>query len=133
MPKELHNALTAIKVNRMKEPGRFADGNGLYLVISKTGGKWWQWRGTVHDRRQELGIGPVRFYDLKEAREIARQWRRIARDGGDPKAERDKAKLQALSFEEAARRVWADQVDSHGYYEPNPAPRDLPKSNSGAG
>jgi len=111
MPKELHNALTPIKVNRMKEPGRFADGNGLYLVVSDTGARWWQWRGTVHGRRQELGIGSARLIDLKEAREIARRWRRIARDGGDPKAERAKAKMQALSLEDAARRVWADQID----------------------
>ncbi|MGR3717822.1 MAG: tyrosine-type recombinase/integrase [Thermohalobaculum sp.] len=114
MPKELHNALAATKVSKTKEPGRYADGNGLYLVVSDTGGKWWQWRGTVHGRRKELGIGPVRLIELKEAREIARSWRRIAREGGDPRAVRDRAKLQSLTLEEAARRVWAEQVDGQG-------------------
>ncbi len=111
MPKEVHNALSAVKVTKEKQPGRYADGNGLYLHVSETGARWWLWRGTVHGRRRELGIGSARLIPLAEAREIARAWRRIARADGDPVAERDKDKRETLTFEDAARRVWADQIE----------------------
>ena len=113
MPKELHNALSPARVRQEKRPGKYADGCGLYLVVSDTGARWWLWRGKVHGRRQELGIGSARLVPLAEARETAKEWRRIARAGGDPKAERDKAKVRALSFEAAARQVWSEQIEPH--------------------
>jgi integrase len=56
-------------------------------------------------------MGSARLLSLAEAREIARTWRRIARDGGDPAVVRDKAKRQSLTFEDAARRVWSEQIE----------------------
>ncbi len=72
MPKEVRDALTATKVRQEKRPGRYADGNGLYLHVSKTGARWWLWRGTVHGIRCERGMGSARILSLAEAREIAR-------------------------------------------------------------
>jgi integrase len=114
MPKEVYNVLTAAGVRQKKVPGRYADGAGLYLVVSETGARWWQWRGTVHGRRREIGMGSARLIPLAEAREIAIAWRRIARAGGDPAEERDKGKLGKLTFESAARKVWAEQIEPHG-------------------
>ncbi len=111
MPKEVRDALTAARVRQEKRPGRYADGNGLYLHVSETGARWWLWRGTVHGIRCERGMGSARLLSLAEAREIARTWRRIARDGGDPAVVRDKAKRQSLTFEDAARRVWSEQIE----------------------
>ena len=111
MPKEVFNAITPAKARQEKVPGRYADGNGLYLVVSDSGARWWIWRGTVHGRRREIGMGSARLVSLAEAREIARTWRRIARAGGDPVAERDKGKRESLTFEAAARRVWVDQIE----------------------
>jgi integrase len=114
MPKEVHEGLTALRVKREKKPGRYADGNGLYLHVSETGARWWIWRGTVRGKRRERGVGSARLIPLAEAREIARAWRRIARAGGDPAEERDKGKRESLTFEAAARRVWAEQIEPHG-------------------
>ena len=111
MPKEVRDALTATKVRQERRPGRYADGNGLYLHVSETGARWWIWRGTIHGRRRELGLGSVQLIPLVEAREIARTWRRIARAGGDPVVERDKDKRRSLTFEEAARKVHAKQIE----------------------
>jgi integrase len=111
MPKEVRDALTPAKVRQEKKPGRYADGNGLYLHVSETGARWWIWRGTVHGNRCERGMGSARLLSLGEAREIARTWRRIARAGGDPALERDKGKRQSLTFEDAARRVWSEQIE----------------------
>jgi hypothetical protein len=110
MPREVHNQLTAIKIRQMKAPGRYADGAGLYLVVSTTGASWWQWRGVVQGRRREIGLGSARLLELREARDLAREFRRIARNGGDPAAERDKAKRRSLTFEDAARKVHAEQI-----------------------
>ena len=114
MPKEVHNALTAARVRQEKRPGRYADGHGLYLHVSDTGARWWLWRGMVHGKRCEIGMGPARLVSLAEVRDTARTWRRIAWDGGSPKAERDKHKREIFTFEAAARKVWADQVEGHG-------------------
>ena len=114
MPKEVRDALTAAKVRQEQRPGRYADGNGLYLHVSETGARWWVWRGTVHGKRRERGMGSARLVSLAEAREIARTWRRIAKAGGEPAEERDKGKLQSLTFEAAARQVWSKQIEPHG-------------------
>ena len=57
MPRVVRNALSAVKGRQIKEPGRYADGNGLYLHLSETGARWWVWRGVVKGgRRRELGL-----------------------------------------------------------------------------
>ena len=61
MPKQVKDALSAVTVRQIKTPGRYADGNGLYLVVTDTGARMWQWRGTVRGRRCELGMGSVSF------------------------------------------------------------------------
>lgn len=80
------------------------DGNGLYLRIGPTGSKSWILRTVVHGRRRDLGIGSASLVSLAEAREKARELRKIAREGGDPDAVR---KRESLTFEEAAKRVHA--------------------------
>src|SRR5690606_27435727 len=67
--------------------------------------------GVVRGRRRELGLGPVRDYSLAEARERAREYRKAARDGRDPKAERDEARRRRLTFQEAADRHWREAVE----------------------
>jgi len=114
MPKEVFNGLSTTRVRQEKKPGRYADGNGLYLHVSDTGARWWIWRGSVHGKRIERGMGSARLIPLAEVRETARQWRRIAKSGSDPALERDKGKREIMTFEEAARRVWADQIEQHG-------------------
>ena len=111
MPREVHNQLTAVAVKNETKPGRHADGNGLYLVVSETGAKQWLWRGIVHGRRRDIGMGSAGLVPLRDARETARIWRRIAREGGDPSAERDRTRRQSLTFEEAARKVHAEQIE----------------------
>jgi integrase len=111
MPKQVKDALSAVAVRQMRKPGRYADGNGLYLVITETGARMWMWRGTVHGRRRELGMGSTSFLSLKDARETARTWRRIAHEGGDPVVQRDKHKTSRMTFEDAAQRCWTERVD----------------------
>ncbi|MEQ9811532.1 MAG: tyrosine-type recombinase/integrase [Azospirillaceae bacterium] len=106
------NRLTAVQV-RNAPPGRHADGNGLYLEVDESGARRWLLRTVVHGRRRHIGLGSAALVPLSEAREKARSLRAIAREGGDPVAERDKHRRQSMTFEEAARTVHAEQVEPH--------------------
>ncbi|MDO8596689.1 MAG: Arm DNA-binding domain-containing protein, partial [Sulfuricaulis sp.] len=53
-----HRALSAVRVNSIKAPGRYADGNGLYLLVDPSGAKRWILRTIVRGRgRTDLGLG----------------------------------------------------------------------------
>ena len=85
-------------------PGRYADGNGLYLFVHPSGTRGWIQRLVVRGRRRELGLGSVALVPLAEAREKALANRKRAREGGDPLAE--KRRTEGIpTFAEAASRV----------------------------
>jgi hypothetical protein len=105
-------ALTAVKVRQLAAPGRYADGNGLYLVVDASGAKRWLLRLIVQGRRRDIGLGGLSLVGLGEAREKALSFRRIARDGGDPLADRRKAKVTMPTFAEAADKVHAEHSAS---------------------
>lgn len=105
-------ALTAVQVRQLKEPGRYADGNGLYLVVDPSGAKRWLLRIVVQGKRTDIGLGGLSVVTLAEARETALQYRKIARSGGDPLAEKRLALKVAPTFEEAAERVHHDHKAS---------------------
>ena len=62
----------------------------------------------VRGRRRELGLGGFPLVSLAEAREKAFSNRKLAREGGDPMAERRRAEGMP-TFAEAAERVWNDK------------------------
>ena len=89
---------------RNAAPGRYCDGNGLYLFVQSTGTRSWIRRLSVRGRQRELGLGSVYLVPLAEARAIALANRKLARAGGDPQAARRRA--QALpTFAAAAGAV----------------------------
>ena len=50
-------ALSATRVKALKDPGRYSDGGGLHLFISKAGTKSWVQRITIDGRRRDIGLG----------------------------------------------------------------------------
>ena len=98
-------ALSAARVRALRVQGRYADGNGLYLVVDRSGAKRWILRTLVQGRRRDIGLGGISLVSLAEARDAAAEMRRIARSGGDPLTERRKARSIVPSFEEAAHKV----------------------------
>lgn len=92
--------LTVISAKNAK-PGRHADGKGLYLLVKPSGARSWLLRVQVMGHRRDIGLGSTTDLGLAEAREKASQLRRIARQGGDPIAERDKDKFQVPTFTKA--------------------------------
>jgi hypothetical protein len=88
--------LTGVHVRVVKIPGRYADGNGLHLFVEPSGAKRWMWRGVGGGKRCDLGVGPVAFVSLAEARVEALRLKTIAWKGGDPRTDR-RRKLQRRS------------------------------------
>jgi hypothetical protein len=72
-PRRAHpdKALTAVHVRNIKAPGRYCDGNGLYLVVDPSGAKRWMVRTVILGKRCDIGLGSVRLVSLAEAREEA--------------------------------------------------------------
>jgi Arm DNA-binding domain len=96
--------LNALKVRTLKTPGRHADGNGLYLVVDPSGARRWILRTVVLGRRRDIGLGSAKLVSLASARDAAREYRNIARRGGDPIALR-RARKGVPTFLQAAQSV----------------------------
>jgi integrase len=99
--------LTAITVRNLKKPGRYADGNGLYLVVDDSGAKRWILRTVITGKRCDMGLGSVRLVPLADARDEATRLRRLARDGENPMRERRRAREGVPTFKQAAELVHA--------------------------
>ena len=96
------NKLSAIQVKKLSAPGRYADGNCLYLYIDEQGSKRWVLRIVVRGKRRDMGLGGAGLVGLEEVRDLARQYRKIAREGGDPLEDRQSGNGANVNFREAA-------------------------------
>lgn len=103
--------LTAVAVRQMTAPGKYGDGDGLWLQITPPGSKSWLLRYMLNGRARAMGLGPVDLLSLAEARERARAARKLLLDGRDPIEERknalNAAKVadgKAVSFRQATDR-----------------------------
>src|SRR5258708_33071265 len=110
--------LTAKRVLRaMKKPGRYGDGNGLYLQVVTAGHGSWLLRYERNGRERAMGLGSTAF-SLAEARQRARAARQQLADGVDPleqrRAERDRQALAAaknVTFRQCAEQYFAAHAD----------------------
>jgi integrase len=116
-----HQRLSPVRIRSLTTPGKYADGNGLYLVVepssrSENGKvtlvKRWMLRTVVTGKRRELGLGSARLVSLAEAREEAAALRKQARKGVDIKAARKQAKREVPAFTEAAKQVHIEHAKS---------------------
>ena len=101
--------LTALKVEKAREPGMYADGGGLYLRVTPQGTKNWVLRYMLDRRPRWMGLGPLALYGLAEARARALDARRKRYEGIDPiearRAARARERLdaaKAITFGEVA-------------------------------
>jgi integrase len=117
------NKLSVKKIaTKIKEgPGRYSDGDGLSLQITKPAKKGkggnvasWLFRYVLRGRERWMGLGALRHVSLAEARSKADAARKLLEQGIDPldaaEAERaaQKAKRDADAVEAARRVTFAD-------------------------
>src|SRR5262245_11540348 len=86
--------LTALKVEKAKAPGMYADGGGLYLQVTD-GGASWIYRYMLAGRAREMGLGPLALFGLSDARAKALDARRLRHEGIDPIETRRAARAKA--------------------------------------
>lgn len=110
MAREL-GKLSAVALRKIDKAGLYPDGGGLYLQVTKGGARTWVYRFMLHGRAREMGLGPLHIVGLAEAREKARECRRLRHEGIDPiearkarQAEQRLAEATAMTFQECAER-----------------------------
>lgn len=96
------NRLNARQVATIAEPGRYADGNCLYLNVSDTGARSWCLIYNFKTKRRELGLGICPAVSLAQAREKALEAQRLRADGIDPFVAWRTAEVPKLTFGEVA-------------------------------
>jgi integrase len=115
------NRLTAVKIAKVTRPGRYGDGGGLLLQVSRWRTKAWLFRFERDGRERQMGLGSVSTLSLAEARERARECRKILLDGRDPIEVRNAERMQrrtetarAVTFKACAERYIAAHEASWG-------------------
>ena len=91
--------LTVSFVKAVSSAGRYSDGDTLLLKVSPAGSKSWVQRLAIDGKRHDIGLGVFPFVTLAEARERAFENRRAVAHGGDPLAEKRRARTP--TFREA--------------------------------
>ena len=123
MPRLLEK-LSPIEVKNTNKPGMYGDGGGLWLHVgpnaldengkpTKTG-KSWIFRFMIDGKAREMGLGAVYTIGLSEARDKARECRKLVLEGLDPieakHAKRKARKLEAakaITFQKCAEKYIA--------------------------
>jgi integrase len=68
--------------------GEHNDGGGLYLIVRDSGAASWKFKFTLFGKATKMGLGSLSERSVEEARELAHRFRRLVRDGKDPRNER---------------------------------------------
>jgi hypothetical protein len=108
--------LTAIQVRDIDEPGRYRAGDGLWLQVTatKTGGvtKSWLLRYMLNGTARQMGLGSIKMFSLKEARDRAKKFRQQLADGIDPiQARREQRDAQRA--EVAKRKTFIECAEAY--------------------
>jgi len=115
---------TAIRNAKIAEkPLRLFDGNGLYLEVSPTGGKWWRLKYRYAGKEKRLSLGVYPEVSLRAARTRRDDARKLLAEGVDPSENRKALKTaragRAANSLEVIAREWygkysATWVENHG-------------------
>ena len=84
--------LTDATLRNLKDPGKHFDGGGLYLELTKAGGRYWRWKYRHGGKEKRLAFGVYPEVGLKEARDRAAEARKALDAGNDPGELRKTAK-----------------------------------------
>ena len=94
--------LTALRCRTVKEPGRYPDGDNLWLQVRSAEHKSWLFRFTRNGQARAMGLGPFPAVTLAEARQKAADARRMLAAGVDPLTHKRAARGSSVTFKEVA-------------------------------
>jgi hypothetical protein len=119
--------MTDAKLRALSEPGKHFDGGGLYLELTKAGGRYWRMKYRHGGKEKRLALGVYPAVSLKDARDLAAAARKTLQAGNDPGELRktDKAKIahEAANTLKAVAGDWMKHRASR--WEPETAARIL--------
>lgn len=109
-------ALTALEIKNAKE-GLHADGNGLYLQVTKSNTKSWIFRYTLNTERLKMGLGSLSSVTAIAARAQLPELRALVSKGIDPIAHK-KEQAEKLKAVERAKKhtfmpVAREYIEAH--------------------
>lgn len=109
MPKRIA-PLSDLQVSKAKPKAKdykLADGGGMYLLVTVSGGKLWRLDYRFQDKRKTMALGQYPAVTLADARQRREAFRKLLANGVDPAAARKEQKeqqaQQACTFETVAR------------------------------
>ncbi|MCB1619221.1 MAG: DUF4102 domain-containing protein [Thiothrix sp.] len=77
------------------KPVKIADGGGLFLLVNESG-KYWRYSYRYDGKQKTLALGVYPAVSLVQARELHQQARKWLAEGIDPKAAKDREKLESI-------------------------------------
>jgi integrase len=123
--------LKPLDIERETRPGKYPDGDGLYLIVASATSKNWNYRYWKDGKQRWLGLGSLKDVSLKDAR-LARDTARLRVKGDrntvgvdivqEKRTAREEAKAEEIkvtlpTFEECAetyiREHWATWSEKH--------------------
>ena len=118
---------TDAQLRDLPEPRNHFDGGGLYLDVTKAGGRYWRMKYRHGGQEKKLALGVYPAVGLQDARDQAAEARKVLQAGDDPGAVRKASKAQAtheaVNTFEAVARDWHKHQAAR--WEPETAGRIL--------
>src|ERR1700721_2805812 len=78
------NKLNAMQLRTLIKPGRYGDGNNLWLQVRSAHNRSWLFRYMVDGKARWLGLGPEPAVSLAQARQLAAKARGLLAQKIDP-------------------------------------------------
>ena len=102
--------LTDAQLRNLTTPGKHFDGGGLYLELTKTGGRYWRMKYRHGGKEKRMAFGVYPAVGLKQARDLTAQARKALEDGNDPgelrRADKAKTAHEAVNTLESVACEW---------------------------
>ncbi len=109
-------ALSDAKIRNAKsrsKPYKMSDGEGLFLLVTSSGSKYWRFKYHYADKEKLLSLGVYPEISLSDARERRAQARKTLAAGNDPSEVRKETKrlvvLKSENAFEVVAREWFEQ------------------------
>lgn len=102
---------------RRASPGerdyKMADAGGLFLLVTKAGGKLWRWKYRFEGQERKMALGQYPEVTLAEVRALHAAARRLLASGVDPMAQRKAEKKAIRESNELPFRLIAAKWHEH--------------------
>ncbi len=116
----LSTPLTATQIQKAKpkeKDYKLFDGNGLFLLVAKTGGKRWRLKYRFGGKEKMLALGVYPSVSLSKARELREYNKKLIADGINPaeqrKEQKENQKIQEVKKLNTFYKVSQEWLDSY--------------------